>query len=177
MQFIAHYHSPLGNILLASDDIGLAGLWFEKQRYYALRLDSEHEEKETEIIAMTRKWLDIYFSGQEPDFTLPLHITGSPFQKEVSRIMCSIPYGETMTYGEIASRIASGRGIGKMSSRAVGGAVGHNPISIIVPCHRVVGANGNLTGYGGGIERKIKLLETEGVDLSRFYIPKSGTAL
>ena len=177
MQYISHYQSPLGDILLASDDAGLTGLWFEGQRYFALHLDEEHAEKENRIFDQTRKWLDIYFSGKEPDFIPPLHITGSQFHKEVSEIMCAIPYGQTMTYGEIADIIAARRGIARMSARAVGGAVGHNEISIIVPCHRVVGVNGNLTGYGGGIHRKIRLLELEGVDLSGFYIPAKGTAL
>ena len=177
MQYISHYDSPLGQILLAADDAGLTGLWFEKQRYFALHLDNVHEERETEFIADAKKWLDVYFSGQNPDFQVPLHIQGSAFYQEVSAIMLSIPYGSTMTYGEIAAAIAERRSIPKMSARAVGGAVGHNEISIIVPCHRVVGAAGNLTGYGGGIERKIRLLELEGVDMSRFFIPRRGTAL
>ena len=157
MQYTARYKSPLGDILLASDDAGLTGLWFEGQRYFALHLVSDHIEKETDILMQAKKWLDIYFSGHE--------------------IMLSIPYGKTMTYGEIAQTIASRRGIRKMSARAVGGAVGHNEISIIIPCHRVVGANGNLTGYGGGISRKVRLLELEGVDMTGFYIPRKGTAL
>lgn len=177
MQYTAHYKSPLGEILLASDDIGLTGLWFESQRYFALSLAKEHIEKENDIIAWAKKWLDIYFSGHEPDFIPPLHIEGTDFYKDVCGIMCSIAYGKTMTYGEIAQIIASKRGIDKMSARAVGWAVGHNEISIIIPCHRVVGANGNLTGYAGGIQRKVKLLELEGVDLSGFYIPRKGTAL
>ena len=177
MQYTANYQSPFGNILLAADNLGLTGLWFEGQRYFALHLDEEHEEKEIPIFSMTKNWLGIYFSGREPDFTPPLHIIGSDFHKEVSEIMLSIPYGKTMTYGEIAATVASKRGIKRMSARAVGGAVGHNEISIIVPCHRVVGTGGNLTGYGGGIQRKIKLLELEGVDLSGFFVPKKGTAL
>ena len=124
-----------------------------------------------------KKWLDIYFSGQDPDFIPPLHVEGTSFHREVCEIMLSIPYGKTMTYGEIAQTIASRRGIRKMSARAVGGAVGHNEISIIIPCHRVVGANDNLTGYGGGISRKVRLLELEGVNMTGFYIPRKGTAL
>ena len=172
MQYINHYHSPLGDILLACDEIGLTGLWFENQRYYALQLDEDHEERDTLIFSETKDWLDIYFSGKKPEFTPPLHIQGSQFHKEVSEIMLSIPYGSTMTYGDIAAKIAEQRGIEKVSPRAVGGAVGHNAISIIVPCHRVVGANKNLTGYAGGIQRKIKLLELEGLDISKFSIPK-----
>ena len=160
MQYTARYKSPLGDILLASDDAGLTGLWFEGQRYFALHLASDHVEQETDILMQAKKWLDIYFS-----------------HREVCEIMLSIPYGKTMTYGEIAQTIASRRGIRKMSARAVGGAVGHNEISIIIPCHRVLGANGNLTGYGGGISRKIRLLELEGVDMTGFYIPRKGTAL
>ena len=177
MQYTARYKSPLGDILLASDDAGLTGLWFEDQRYFALHLASDHVEKETDILMQAKKWLDIYFSGQDPDFIPPLHVEGTSFHREVCEIMLSIPYGKTMTYGEIAQTIASRRGIRKMSARAVGGAVGHNEISIIIPCHRVVGANGNLTGYGAGISRKIRLLELEGIDMTGFYIPRKGTAL
>ena len=155
MQYIARYKSPLGDILLASDDAGLTGIWFEGQRYFALHLASDHIEKETDILMQAKKWLDIYFSGHEPDFLPPLHVEGTSFHREVCEIMLSIPYGKTMTYGEIAQ----------------------NEISIIIPCHRVVGANGNLTGYGGGISRKVRLLELEGVNMTGFYIPRKGTAL
>lgn len=177
MQYISHYQSPLGGILLAADDTGLTGLWFEGQKYFALYLDKEHEEKEIPLFNAAKHWLDIYFSGNEPDFTLPLHFTGTEFQNEVWEILYSIPYGKTMTYGEIAGQIAARQGISHMSAQAVGGAVGHNEISIIVPCHRVVGANGSLTGYAGGIEKKIALLELEKVDMSTFFTPKKGTAL
>ena len=177
MQYTVRYKSPLGDILLASDDAGLTGLWFEGQRYFALHLAADHIEKETDILMQAKKWLDIYFSGHEPDFMPPLHVEGSSFHREVCEIMLSIPYGKNMTYGEIAQTIASRRGIRKMSARAVGGAVGHNELSIIIPCHRVVGTGGNLTGYGGGIKRKIRLLELEGVNMTGFYIPRKGTAL
>lgn len=178
MQYVSYYESPLGKILLASDDAGLSGLWFvERQRYFALGLDEERVEKESRAIAEAKRWLDVYFSGKEPGFSVPLSISGSAFRQEVCRIMLGIPYGKTMTYGEIAGKIAAAHSIPKMSARAVGGAVGHNPISIIIPCHRVVGASGSLTGYGGGIERKIRLLTLEGVDLSAFSIPRKGTAL
>ena len=161
MQYISHYHSPIGDILLAADDIGLTGLWFEGQKYFALHLDKEHKEEELPVFTETKRWLDIYFSGKEPDFTVSLHFMGTDFQKEVWKILCSIPYGNTMTYGEIAEKIAFKRGLKHMSAQAVGGAVGHNPISILVPCHRVIGSNGNLTGYAGGIDKKIKLLTLE----------------
>lgn len=177
MQYISHYHSPIGDILLAADSIGLTGLWFEGQKYYALYLDKEHEEKELPIFADTKRWLDIYFSGKEPDFSVPLHFTGTKFQNEVWEILASIPYGTTMTYGEIAQKIAVNRGLTRMSAQAVGGAVGHNEISIIVPCHRVVGTNGSLTGYAGGIDKKIALLTLENVDMQSLFVPKKGTAL
>lgn len=177
MQYISHYQSPLGNILLAADTVGLTGLWFEGQKYFALYLDKEHEAKEIPLFEKTKQWLDIYFSGKEPDFTLPLHFTGTDFQNEIWNILCTIPYGQTMTYGDIARQLAANRGIERMSAQAVGGAVGHNEISIIVPCHRVVGTNGSLTGYAGGIDKKVKLLTLENVNMDGFFIPKKGTAL
>lgn len=161
MQYIDHYHSPIGDILLAADADGLTGLWFYGQKYFALHLDKEHEEKEIPLFKKTKQWLDIYFSGKEPDFTLPLHFTGTAFQNEVWEILCTIPYGQTMTYGEIAKEIALRRGIRHMSAQAVGGAVGRNEIAILVPCHRVIGTNGSLTGYAGGIDKKLKLLKLE----------------
>ena len=124
-----------------------------------------------------KRWLDVYFSGREPDFSVPLHLVGTEFQKEVWEILRSIPYGHTTTYGEIAKQIAAKKGLPHMSSQAVGGAVGRNEISVIVPCHRVVGSNGSLTGYAGGMEKKVKLLTLENVDMTSFFIPKRGTAL
>ena len=177
MQYTGRYDSPLGGILMAADDVGLTGLWFEGQKYFALYLDEENEEKEIPLFGDVRRWLDIYFSGKEPDFDLPLHFIGTDFQKEVWRILCGIPYGETTTYGAIAKMIAEKRGTGTMSAQAVGGAVGHNEISIIVPCHRVVGTNGSLTGYAGGIDKKVSLLTLEGVDMKKFFVPARGTAL
>ena len=165
MQYISHYSSPLGDILLAADSVGLTGLWFEGQKYFALNLDKEHEEKEILLFAEAKRWLDIYFSGKEPDFSVPLHFTGTEFQNEVWELLLAIPYGQTTTYGELARRIAGKRGVKHMSAQAVGGAVGHNNISVIVPCHRVVGTNGSLTGYAGGIDKKIKLLELEKADI------------
>lgn len=177
MQYTSHYQSPIGGILLAADEKGLTGLWFEGQKYFALYLDKEHEEKEVPVFETAKKWLDIYFSGQEPDFQVPLHFTGTDFQNEVWEILYSIPYGKTMTYGEIAKKIAEKRGLKRMSAQAVGGAVGHNEISIIVPCHRVVGTNGSLTGYAGGIEKKVELLKLEKVHMEKFFVPARGTAL
>ena len=177
MQYTNKYQSQLGEITIASDEKGLTGLWFVGQKYYALYLDKENEEKETKIIKDTKKWLDIYFSGKEPNLKIPLHFTGTDFQNEVWEILYSIPYGKTMTYGEIANILAKRKGIKRMSAQAVGGAVGHNEISIIVPCHRVVGTNGSLTGYAGGIGKKIELLKIEGLDINKFKIPTKGTAI
>lgn len=177
MQYISHYQSPLGKILLAADEEGLTGLWFEGQKYFALYLDKEHMEKELPVFENAKKWLDIYFSGREPDFTPPLHFTGTDFQSQVWEILCTIPYGQTMTYGAIAKELAAKKGLSRMSAQAVGGAVGHNEISIIVPCHRVVGSKGSLTGYAGGIEKKVKLLRLEKTDMDGMFVPKKGTAL
>lgn len=175
MQYISHYRSPLGDILLAADQNCLTGLWFEGQKYFALHLDKEREEKEIPVFEKTKEWLDIYFSGKEPDFTVTLRFIGTDFQKEVWKILCSIPYGQTMTYGEIAGKLAEKRGKKSMSAQAVGGAVGHNRISILVPCHRVVGSDGSLTGYAGGIEKKVKLLTLEKADMKSFFLPRKGT--
>ena len=161
MTYIDRYHSPLGDITLASNGEALTGLWFEGQKYFGDTLSSQQEEKELPVFEETKRWLDIYFQGKTPDFTPPLLLETTPFRRAVGEIMLSIPYGQTMTYGEIAERIATQRGIPKMSAQAVGGAVGHNSISIIIPCHRVVGTNGSLTGYAGGIDKKIKLLTLE----------------
>ena len=177
MQYTTTYSSPLGGILLAGDNIGLTGLWFDGEKYYADTLDPEHEAKELPLFAGVKRWLDCYFSGNEPDFMPPVHMIGSPFQLAVWEILRQIPYGQTTTYGQIAQMIAQQRGLPHMSAQAVGGAVGHNEISIIIPCHRVVGSNGSLTGYAGGIDKKLRLLTLENVDMSRFFIPKKGTAL
>lgn len=178
MIYTNHYKSPLGRILLAGDEDGLTGLWFaEGSRYAGLGLKKDAHPRETEYFDQTKQWLDFYFSGRDPGFFPKIHLRGSAFRRRVGEIMCEIPFGETVTYGWIADQIARERGLEKMSTQAVGGAVGHNPIGIIVPCHRVVGANGSLTGYGGGIFRKKALLELEGVDMARFTIPKKGGAL
>ena len=168
MQYISHYISPVGNILLAADHAGLTGLWFEGQKYFARSLDREHEEKEIPLFAKTKQWLNIYFSGIEPDFAVPLHFTGTAFQNEVWEILLTIPYGQTTTYGKIAKQIAAGKGLPHMSAQTIGSAVGHNQISILVPCHRVVGSNGSLTGYAGGVDKKMKLLQLEKADMKSF---------
>ena len=177
MVYTYKYKSPLGDILLAADEVGLAGLWFEGQKYFANTLPNEHISQETEILIKAKKWLDIYFSGKEPKFIPPLHPTGSEFRQAVWQILLQIPYGQTITYGEIVRKLAETKNTSRMSAQAVGGAVGHNEISIIIPCHRVVGTNGSLTGYAGGIDKKISLLELEHTDMSRFFVPKKGTAL
>ena len=177
MQYTTTYPSPLGEILLAADEIGLTGLWFDGEKFYADSLDPEHEERNVPVFDVVKKWLDIYFSGHEPDFMPPVHMIGSEFRQQVWNILRKIPYGETITYGALAKRLARERGLERMSAQAVGGAVGHNPISIIIPCHRVVGTNGSLTGYAGGLQRKIKLLKLESVDMDHLFIPTKGTAL
>ena len=177
MTFTQHCDSPLGGILLAADEIGLTGLWFDGEKYFADHLPSEHVEQETPILTETKRWLDIYFAGKEPDFLPPLHPIGSAFRQSVWQILLQIPYGKTTTYGEIARQLAEKQGLSRMSAQAVGGAVGHNEISIIIPCHRVVGTNGSLTGYAGGIDKKMKLLKLEFTDMTGFFVPKKGTAL
>ena len=177
MTFTQHYDSPLGGILLAADVVGLTGLWFDGQKYFARGLSPEREERELPVLLEAKRWLDIYFTGKEPDFLPPLHSIGSAFRRSVWEILLQIPYGRTTTYGEIARQLAGTAGLSRMSAQAVGGAVGHNEISIIIPCHRVVGTSGSLTGYAGGIERKVKLLELERADMTGFFVPKKGTAL
>lgn len=177
MIYTCTYLSPLGNVLLAADEIGLTGLWFEGQKYFANTLLDERISQETPILKEAKRWLDIYFSGKEPEFTPPLHPTGSAFRQKVWQILLQIPYGQTITYGEIARRLEEKQNISSMSAQAVGGAVGHNEVSIIIPCHRVVGTNGSLTGYAGGIDKKIALLQLEHTDMSHFFVPKKGTAL
>ncbi len=161
MDCIYHYRSPLGGITIASDGEALTGLWFDGQKYFGSTLSGIPEERELPLFAQTETWLDIYFSGKAPDFTPSLRPEGTVFQKTVWEILLTVPFGQTVSYGEIAKRLAEQRGGAPVPARAVGGAVGHNPISLIVPCHRVIGAGGSLTGYAGGIERKAKLLAME----------------
>lgn len=179
MYYTINYSSPIGSITLASDGENIVGLWMEGQKYYGGSIADEMMVKEDlPVFTSAKNWLDQYFDGARPVITdLPLAPIGGVFRQAVWKILCEIPYGECITYGDIAKRIAAQSNKSSMSSQAVGGAVGHNPISIIIPCHRVVGANGSLTGYAGGIDKKIKLLEHEGVDLSGFHIPVRGTAL
>ena len=161
MNYIYHYHSLLGVINLASDGEALTGLWFDGQKHFPHNLTDDSIEAELPIFTQTCNWLDKYFSGRIPDFTPPINLNTTPFRKAVYDILLTIPYGQTRTYGEIAHILTEQKGIQRMSAQAVGGAVGHNPISIIIPCHRVVGADGSLTGYAGGLDKKIALLKLE----------------
>lgn len=163
MEYIHHYKSPIGGMIMGSDGKALTGLWFDKQKYIANTWKEEPEDKDLPVFRDTIRWLELYFQGEVPDFIPELKLEGTEFRKAVWKILLTIPYGESMTYGEIAAIIAKQRGISRMSAQAVGGAVGHNPISIIVPCHRVLGADGSLTGYAGGIEKKIALLKIENI--------------
>ena len=158
MFYMYTYQSPLGEMTMASNGNALTGLWFDGQQRYGSSFGKDHFSAELPIFDQISRWLDIYFDGREPDFTPPLQLAGSDFRKSVWEVLLTIPYGKTMTYGEIAKIIASQKGVKHMSAQAIGGAVGHNPVSIIVPCHRVIGANGSLTGYAGGLDRKRKLL-------------------
>lgn len=188
MIYLDEYESPVGTLSIASDGEHLCGLWLDGQKYFQEDLakrvgsdDGEREEggkarKEAPVLEQACKWLDAYFAGKDPGKLPPIAFHGTDFQEQVWEQLAKIPYGTLTTYGDIANQMAEERG-GKMSARAVGVAVGRNPISIIVPCHRVVGSNGSLTGYAGGIERKIKLLELEGVDTGTLTIPTKGTAL
>ncbi|MGF7010194.1 methylated-DNA-[protein]-cysteine S-methyltransferase [Lachnospiraceae bacterium PF1-22] len=177
MDYIKKITSPLGGITIASDGKALTGLWFDGQKYFGEALSKEYVEKDLPVFQQTEEWLAIYFSGKAPDFTPPLSLKTTPFRKNVWEIMLKIPFGSTMTYGEIARQVAQQKGLSHMSAQAVGGAVGHNSISLIIPCHRVVGGNGSLTGYAGGIDKKVKLLTMEKIDMSSFHVPEKGTAL
>ena len=171
MEYIHHYDSPLGGITMASDGKALTGLWFDGQKYFGNGLDNNIRDESLPVFDQTDQWLDILFSGKAPGFTPPLNMKTTPFRKEVWEILLTIPFGRTMTYGEIADKIARQNGLSRMSAQAVGQAVGHNAISLIIPCHRVVGANGSLTGYAGGIDKKAKLLALEQVDMSSLFGP------
>ena len=175
--YFCRYKTPeaFDDIILKSDGEVLTALLFEGSKNVVLQ---GCEERDLPIFRKTFSWLDIYFSGRQPDFTPHYRIENfTPFRKEVSEIMTEIPFGQTVTYGEIAAKIANRHGVAKMSAQAVGGAVGWNPVCIIVPCHRVVGSNGNLTGYGGGMKNKIALLQLEGLDLGKFAVPKNEISL
>lgn len=203
MIYTMQYESPLGPIVVTCDDDAITGLWFEGQKYFGSTLPAESLPKESPapgsttstpspeatptpspatpqflhpLLAEATRWLDIYFSGRRPDCTPPLRLPSTPFRALVSEIMLAIPYGTTTTYAAIAAEVARRQGRSSSSAQAVGGAVGHNPISLIIPCHRVVGSNGSLTGYAGGLRRKVALLTLEGTDTSGLFSPRHPTA-
>lgn len=180
MYYMTEYLSPIGKLTLACDIDGknLVGLWMEGQKYHGSSLHKAMISNNNILLFdIVKNWLDRYFDGKNPDINeLTLLPKGSEFRKKVWDILREIPYGKVITYGDIAKKVAKQMGKESMSSQAVGGAVGHNPISIIIPCHRVVGTNGSLTGFSAGIKTKIKLLELEGVDVSAFFIPQKSTA-
>lgn len=171
MDYTYLYPSPLGEITLASNGTQLTGLWFKNQKYFGSTLCKDHVQQGLPIFKEACRWLRFYFKGDIPGFTPPLSLGGTPFYKAIWEILLTVPYGHTVTYGEIAKRYAQQQGIPSMSPQAVGNAVAHNPISLIIPCHRVVGSNGSLTGYAGGIEKKTKLLALERVGLPPCPIP------
>lgn len=173
MVYASRYESPVGALLLAERDGKTVGVWIEGQKYFCGSLGEQTVEfADTPILLQTKQWLDRYFNGERPQISeLPLAPEGSSFRKTVWQALCEIPYGEIVSYGELARRIAKRLGLRSMSAQAVGGAVSRNPISIIIPCHRVVGANGNLTGYAGGIEKKLRLLALEGVNVEKLSLP------
>ncbi|PHK48896.1 methylated-DNA--[protein]-cysteine S-methyltransferase [Staphylococcus edaphicus] len=172
MHYKSYYQSPIGHITLTSDGQNLTGLWLPKHTDFEAQDDNPLQEMDLAVFDKAKHWLDAYFSGDNPKIDFPLKATGTTFREQVWQILLEIPQGETWTYGDIAEKIAKKRGKTKMSAQAVGGAVGSNPISIIIPCHRVVGKDGNLTGYGGGIDTKIMLLKLESVDMDVLYRPK-----
>lgn len=172
------YDSPLGELTLCAREDRLVGVWIQGQAYFGGKVVGKMEPGDSAVLARTRDWLDQYFAGERPDpACLPLDPAGSPFRQAVWQCLLRIPYGQVITYGQLAEQAAAQLGRTSASARAAGGAAGHNPISIIIPCHRVVGSGGSLTGYAGGIAAKLRLLEHEGVELSRLSVPKRGTAL
>ena len=173
MIYIAHYKSPIGEILLASKNNKLIGLWIKGQKYYLSNLQGELKEKETVILVKTKNWLDRYFRKEKVDSKeIPLTFHGTPFQNLVWQELLEIPYGKVVTYKDIALKVAKKMQRKTMSSQAVGGAIGKNPIAILIPCHRVVGTNHSLTGYNGGVLKKQKLLALESVDITSYSIPR-----
>ena len=175
-EYVCHCDSPLGGITLASDGTALTGLWFDGQKHFACTPAPVHEEKPLPVFDEAKRWLDVYFGGKAPRFTPHLHMPATPFRRAVWEILLAIPFGGTMTYGEIA-RILAGRTGRRMSAQAVGGAVGHNPVALIVPCHRVIGSDGSPTGYAGGLDRKMRLLAMEGAAMRASFHPEKNAAL
>jgi methylated-DNA-[protein]-cysteine S-methyltransferase len=176
MYYSTTYSSPIGLLTLVCDNDGknLVGLWMEGQKYHGYIIpEAMVEQNDKPLFETTKKWLDRYFAGRNPKISeLPLAPIGGEFRQGVWNILCEIPYGKAITYSDIAKKMAAKMNKKSMSSQAVGGAVGHNPIAIIIPCHRVVGSNGSLTGYSGGIKAKMQLLKLEGIDMSQFFVPR-----
>jgi methylated-DNA-[protein]-cysteine S-methyltransferase len=177
MNYTFEYDSPVGLLTVASDGESITGLWMKGQKHFAATPERENAATDLPVFASARAWLDTYFSGENPTFMPPLAPRGSAFRQAVWAVLRTIPYGEAITYGAVAKMIAKESGGAKMAARAVGGAVGHNPVSIMIPCHRVVGSDGSLTGYAGGIRAKITLLTLEHADMSKLYVPRTGSAL
>jgi len=171
VDYVHHYNSPLGGITLVSDGTALVGLWFDEQWFFAASISQDRAEKTLPVFEQAVRWLNLYFRGRNPGFVPPIVIRATAFRQAVCNIMLAIPYGRTMTYGKIAEIVARQKGVPRMSAQAVGGAVGHNPVSLIIPCHRVIGANSALVGYGGGLDRKAALLALEHADLSGDFVP------
>lgn len=169
--FYCSYISPVGTLLMESNGNSLTGLWINGQKYFPSHVSFPQTDVTLSVFQQTKEWLKCYFNGEVPDFMPHMQLSGTPFQLSVWKILQQIPYGETVTYKEIANEIARQYHLPTMSAQAVGGAVGHNPISIIIPCHRVIGSNGSLTGYAGGIEKKLALLKLEGVNTARLKLP------
>ena len=168
MDHVSHLTSPLGNITLAADDLGLIGLWFDDQRFFGRTLSPDaRETPDHPYFLLAAQWLECYFAGHDPGFTPPLHMKTTPFRKRIWTLLLDIPRGQTRSYGQIAAAAASAYGLPHVSPRAVGGAAAHNDICLIVPCHRVLAATGELTGYAGGLDRKARLLALEGVSTVR----------
>lgn len=182
MVVVSHYFSPIGNLFIAVMNDKLIGLWMEGHKYSKQNVKAQMIEQDDHVmIVKIKNWLDRYFHGEQPNIhELELELIGSDFQKRVWEILMEIPYGSVITYKDIAEKLSSTfyvNGLRRMSAQAVGGAVGRNPILIIIPCHRVIGTNGSLTGYAGGIQKKIYLLNHEHVNMEQLFVPKKGTSL
>lgn len=176
MTYITQISSPVGLLTAASDGEVITGLWLEDQKYYASTLSGPSTQKELRIFDALRAWLEAYFAGENPEISFSLAPQGSPFRQSVWAILRSIPYGQITTYGAIAWQLAAQSAEKSVSAQAVGGAVGHNPVSILIPCHRVVGTDGSLTGYASGVDKKLWLLQLEGAPTGRLSIPSKATA-
>ncbi len=176
MTYVTRFPSPVGTLTAASDGIAVTGLWMENQKYFASTLSGPVQEGPLPVFDALAAWLDAYFAGMAPEISFPLAPSGSPFRQAVWAVLRSIPRGEVMTYGSIARQLEAAPDAKRVSAQAVGGAVGHNPISILIPCHRVVGTDGSLTGYAGGVDKKLWLLRLEGAPTERLFLPAKTTA-